>query len=61
MRDEQWSERFTFSQYLFQHRLSSVRAPVCRLLAGVCGVPSTRQTNLVWETRLARHSLRDHR
>jgi len=28
----QWSEHFTYSQTLFQHRLSSVRAPVCRLL-----------------------------
>ena len=30
---EQWSEHFTFSQSLNFHRLSSVRAPLCRLLA----------------------------
>ena len=29
---EQWSEHFTFSPTQFQHRLSRVRAPVCRLL-----------------------------
>jgi len=38
---EQWSEHFISSQTQFQHRLSSVRAPVCRLLGAGKALLST--------------------
>jgi hypothetical protein len=37
---EQWSEHFISGQTLFQLRLSSVRAPVCRLLAAAASTTS---------------------